>query len=69
MFSLLFNCVLIVQLSKEIGFSLKPRPSLTFTKCLDLNLSNFSEQIASIGEVAGKEYAIEQVRRGGGVWP
>ena len=49
-------------MSKEIGLSLRPRPSLTFTRCLELNLNNFSEQIATVGEVAGKEFAIEQVR-------
>jgi dynein heavy chain len=49
-------------LSDQIGIQLKPRESLTFTKCLELNLNDYVEQISTVGEVAGKEYAIETVR-------
>ncbi|XP_076467002.1 dynein axonemal heavy chain 1-like [Babylonia areolata] len=47
-------------LSSEVGIPLRPSESLTFTRCLELGLSDHVEEISTIGEVAGKEYAIEQ---------
>ncbi|KAL8563601.1 hypothetical protein ACOMHN_019339 [Nucella lapillus] len=48
------------NLSSEVGITLRPSESLTFTRCLELGLSDHVEEIATVGEVAGKEYAIEQ---------
>ena len=39
---------------------MKPKSSLTFSKCLDMGLMDHVDQIAKIAEVAGKEFAIEQ---------
>ena len=38
-----------------------PKSSLTFSKCLDMKLQDRIDVIAKVGEVAGKEYSIEQV--------
>ena len=38
---------------------MKPKASLTFSKCLDMHLMDHVDQIAKIAEVAGKEFAIE----------
>lgn len=48
-------------LSKELGFTLVPKASLTFSKCLEMNLEAHIDKIAKVAEVAGKEYSIEQV--------
>eukprot|EP00794_Sanderia_malayensis_P012733 gene12733-14038_t len=48
------------QLSDELGFKIYPKSTLTFSKCLDMKLQNHIDVIAKIGEVAGKEYSIEQ---------
>ena len=48
-------------LSKELGFTIVPKASLTFSKCLEMKLDEYIEQIAKVAEVAGKEYSIEQV--------
>ena len=50
-----------LQLSNDLGMNIRPKQSLTFAKCLEMGLQNHAEEIAKIGEVAGKEYAIEQV--------
>ena len=49
------------QLSSELGMNIRPKQSLTFAKCLEMGLQNHAEEISKVGEVAGKEYAIEQV--------
>ena len=41
--------------------NIRPKQSLTFAKCLEMGLQNHAEEISKVGEVAGKEYAIEQV--------
>ncbi|XP_066265764.1 dynein axonemal heavy chain 1-like isoform X1 [Branchiostoma lanceolatum] len=48
------------QLSSELGFPVRPKASLTFSKCLDMKLQDHIEVIAKVAEVAGKEYSIEQ---------
>ena len=49
------------QLSSELEMNIRPKQSLTFAKCLEMGLQNHAEEISKVGEVAGKEYAIEQV--------
>lgn len=49
------------QLSSDLGMNIRPKQSLTFAKCLEMGLQNHVEEISKVGEVAGKEYAIEQV--------
>lgn len=49
------------QLSAELGFPIKPKASLTFSKCLEMKLQDHINVIAKVAEVAGKEYSIEQV--------
>ena len=49
------------QLSNDLGMNIRPKQSLTFAKCLEMGLQNHVEEISKVGEVAGKEYAIEQV--------
>lgn len=51
------------MLSKEIKISIKPKANLTFARCLEMKLLDHIESIAKIAEIAGKEYAIENVRR------
>ena len=53
--------LLLTQLSTELGMNIRPKQSLTFAKCLEMGLQNHVEEISKVGEVAGKEYAIEQV--------
>ncbi|OAF70501.1 hypothetical protein A3Q56_01728, partial [Intoshia linei] len=48
------------ELSESIGIPIVPNDSLTFTKCLEMNLQNYVEEISKTAQVAGKEYAIEQ---------
>lgn len=55
----LFGC-LNCQLTEELGFPLRPKPTLTFSKCLDMNLEKHIAVISKVAEVAGKEYSIEQ---------
>ena len=52
---------LLTQLSSQLGMNIRPKQSLTFAKCLEMGLQNHVEEISKVGEVAGKEYAIEQV--------
>ena len=51
-----------LQLSEQLGMTIQPKQNLTFAKCLEMGLQNHSEEIAKVGEIAGKEYGIEQVR-------
>jgi dynein heavy chain len=48
------------QLSADIGMNIKPKKDLTFQKCLDMKLQDYTEQINKISDVAAKEYSIEQ---------
>ncbi|XP_078000357.1 dynein axonemal heavy chain 1-like isoform X2 [Glandiceps talaboti] len=47
-------------LSQELGFTVRPKQSLTFSKCLEMGLQSHIDKIAKVAEVAGKEYSIEQ---------
>ncbi|XP_043932324.1 dynein axonemal heavy chain 1 [Protopterus annectens] len=47
-------------LSEQIKINVRPKASLTFSKCLEMKLQDHIEAIAKVGEIAGKEYAIEQ---------
>ena len=47
-------------LSEDIGFNIQPKKDLTFQKCLDMKLNEYTEQINRVSEIAAKEYAIEQ---------
>ena len=49
------------MLSERIQMKVKPKASLTFSRCLELGLQNHMDDIAHVAEVAGKEYTIEQV--------
>lgn len=48
------------QLSEKLGIVIKPKPTLTFTKCIELGLQQHIETITSIAEIAAKEFSIEQ---------
>lgn len=48
-------------LSDRIHMNVKPKANLTFSRCLELGLQDHVDEIAQVAEVAGKEYAIEQV--------
>ncbi|XP_076467072.1 dynein axonemal heavy chain 1-like isoform X2 [Babylonia areolata] len=48
------------QLSEELGFPIRPKANLTFSKCLEMNLQDHIAVISKVAEVAGKEYSIEQ---------
>lgn len=48
-------------LSDRIHMNVKPKANLTFSRCLELGLQDHVSEIAHVAEVAGKEYAIEQV--------
>ncbi|XP_070190635.1 dynein axonemal heavy chain 1-like isoform X2 [Littorina saxatilis] len=48
------------NLSEELGFPVRPKANLTFSKCLEMNLQDHINVISKVAEVAGKEYAIEQ---------
>lgn len=50
------------MLSERIHMSVMPNATLTFSRCLELGLQQHVDEIARVAEVAGKEYAIEQVR-------
>lgn len=49
-----------LQLSEKLGFNVQPDESFTFSRCLEMRLQDHIEVIAKVGEVAGKEFAIEQ---------
>ena len=48
------------QLSNDLGMQIRPKSSLTFSKCLEMGLPDHVEAITKVGEVAGKEFSIEQ---------
>ncbi|CAH8652543.1 unnamed protein product [Schistosoma rodhaini] len=47
------------QLSEELGVSIVPKTSLTFSKCLEMHLQDNIDIISKIADIAGKEYSIE----------
>jgi len=49
------------MLSDRIQMKVRPSDKLTLSHCLELGLQNHVEEITHVAEVAGKEYAIEQV--------
>lgn len=49
------------MLSDRIQINVKPQANLTLSRCLELGLQNHVDEIAHVAEVAGKEFAIEQV--------
>lgn len=54
------------MLSEAINIDIKNpnlEPDLTLRRCLDMNLLDHIESITKVAEIAGKEYAIENVRR------
>ena len=53
--------LLFVKLSNDLGFPIRPKATLTFSKCLEMKLQDHITVIAKVAEVAGKEYSIEQV--------
>ncbi|XP_064629143.1 dynein axonemal heavy chain 1-like isoform X2 [Lineus longissimus] len=48
------------SLSTDLGFPIRPKATLTFSKCLEMKLQDHITTISKIAEVAGKEYSIEQ---------
>ncbi|TMS18883.1 Dynein heavy chain 1, axonemal [Larimichthys crocea] len=48
------------MLSERIQMKVQPKANLTFSRCLELGLQNYVNDIAHVAEVAGKEYTIEQ---------
>ncbi|XP_028430624.1 dynein heavy chain 1, axonemal isoform X1 [Perca flavescens] len=48
------------MLSERIEMKVMPKANLTFSRCLELGLQNYVDDIAHVAEVAGKEYTIEQ---------
>uniref|UniRef100_A0A8B9ENZ5 Dynein axonemal heavy chain 1 n=1 Tax=Anser cygnoides TaxID=8845 RepID=A0A8B9ENZ5_ANSCY len=49
------------MLSEAINIDIKLEPDLTLRRCLDMNLLDHIESITKVAEIAGKEYAIENV--------
>ncbi|XP_029455356.1 dynein heavy chain 1, axonemal [Rhinatrema bivittatum] len=47
-------------LSDQVQINIKPKTSLTFSRCLEMKLQDHIENIAKVAEVAGKEFSIEQ---------
>eukprot|EP00002_Diphylleia_rotans_P015940 TRINITY_DN308_c0_g1_i6.p1 TRINITY_DN308_c0_g1~~TRINITY_DN308_c0_g1_i6.p1 ORF type:complete len:4231 (+),score=876.63 TRINITY_DN308_c0_g1_i6:183-12875(+) len=48
------------QLSTEVGIPIKADMNLTLRKLVAMNLNQHQEKIEEIGDVAGKEYALER---------
>lgn len=48
------------QISKEVGFEVKPTEDFTFTKLLSLGLMKHLDACVEVGERASKEYHIEK---------
>jgi hypothetical protein len=54
------------QLSSSLGFKLHPDKNFTLAHGNQMGLLSHLQVISKVADVAGKEYAIEQVRDG--VW-
>lgn len=52
------------QISKVVGFHVEPTPGFNFQRVLELGLMKHIEPCVEIGEMAAKEYTIEQMLRG-----
>lgn len=48
------------MLSERIKMKVQFQTNLTFSRCLEMGLQNYVDDIAQVAEVAGKEYTIEQ---------
>lgn len=48
-------------LSERLNVDVLNKSDLTLSECLELGLPQHIDEIALVAEVAGKEYAIEQV--------
>jgi dynein heavy chain len=48
------------MLTEELKLPVRPKKDLTFKKCLDMGFDKHIDKIAKVGEIAGKEYTIEQ---------
>lgn len=51
------------MLSSQVKADVELEPSMTFGRCLELNLQDHMETVLKVAETASKEYAIENVRR------
>lgn len=49
------------MLSERTQIKVMAKANLTFSRCLELGLHNFVDDIATVAEIAGKEFTIEQV--------
>ena len=49
------------EVSKAVGFALYPDKKFNLSKAVEMNLLEHLPVIAKVSELAGKEYAIEQV--------
>jgi len=48
------------MLTEELKLPVRPKKDLTFKKCLEMGFDKHIDKIAKVGEIAGKEYTIEQ---------
>ena len=49
------------MLSERIHVKVKPKANLNLSRYLELGLQNHGDDLTHVVELAGKEYAIEQV--------
>lgn len=49
------------MLSERTGIKVMAKANLTFSRCLELGLDTYVDDIATVAEIAGKEFTIEQV--------
>ena len=47
------------EISKRVGFDVKPGEGFTFTRAIEMNLLEHVEVCVEVGEKAAKEYMIE----------
>lgn len=48
------------MLTEELKLPVRPKKDLTFKKCLEMGFDKHIDKISKVGEIAGKEYTIEQ---------
>lgn len=48
-------------LSERISMNVRPKANFTLSRCLEMGMQSHVEHIAAVAEIAGKEFAIEQV--------
>lgn len=51
------------MLSERTQIKVMAKANLTFARCLELGLHNYVDDIATVAEIAGKEFTIEQVSK------